>query len=115
LPAEQGTPEAPRCGFSRKVVEVLERASIPFGSFDILSDDEVRQGLKDFSQWPTYPQVALRGKTARRLDLDLTLVRRLCRPVADPDHTLIRPSFKPSFSPSVAPHLDLISPSLAPH
>jgi len=53
----KGSPEAPRCGFSRKVVEALSSDGIAFGSFDILSDDFVRQGLKAYSQWPTYPQV----------------------------------------------------------
>lgn len=53
----QGSPEAPRCGFSRKVVEALQSAGEPFGSFDILTDEAVRQGLKEYSSWPTYPQV----------------------------------------------------------
>ncbi len=53
----QGTPEAPRCGFSRKVADALKGTGVDFGTFDILGDEEIRQGLKDFSQWPTYPQV----------------------------------------------------------
>ena len=56
-PGPQGTPDAPRCGFSRKVVEALRAAGEEFGSFDILSDEGVRQGLKELSNWPTYPQV----------------------------------------------------------
>jgi glutaredoxin-related protein len=55
----QGTPEAPRCGFSRKVTEALASDGVSFGSFDILSDECVRQGLKQYSQWPTYPQVGI--------------------------------------------------------
>jgi glutaredoxin-related protein len=55
--ATQGTPDAPRCGFSRKVAEALSSDGLSFGSFDILSDEAVRQGLKQYSQWPTYPQV----------------------------------------------------------
>lgn len=53
----QGTPEAPRCGFSSRVVDALRVAGVDFGTFDILSDDAVRQGLKALSDWPTYPQV----------------------------------------------------------
>jgi glutaredoxin-related protein len=53
----KGSPEAPRCGFSRKVVDALTAAGVSFGTFDILSDEFVRQGLKQISNWPTYPQV----------------------------------------------------------
>ena len=53
----KGTPEKPRCGFSRQAVELLRQEEIPFGSFDILSDSDVRQGLKTYSDWPTYPQI----------------------------------------------------------
>jgi len=52
----QGTPEAPRCGFSARVVDALRSAGVRFGAFDILVDDAVRQGLKKLSDWPTYPQ-----------------------------------------------------------
>jgi glutaredoxin-related protein/thiol-disulfide isomerase/thioredoxin len=53
----KGTPDKPKCGFSRQAIEVLRKEEIPFGSFDILSDNDVRQGLKVFSDWPTYPQI----------------------------------------------------------
>jgi glutaredoxin-related protein len=53
----KGTPTAPRCGFSRQVVELLNDHQVQFGSFDILSDEDVRQGLKTYSDWPTYPQI----------------------------------------------------------
>eukprot|EP00884_Botryococcus_braunii_P020791 jgi/Botrbrau1/7396/Bobra.0316s0037.1 len=69
----KGTPEAPRCGFSKKVVEVLERAALPFGTFDILSDEEVRQGLKEYSQWPTYPQLYAGGELLGGCDVVLEL------------------------------------------
>lgn len=55
--AVQGTPEAPRCGFSSRVVDALRVAGVEFGIFDILNDDAVREGLKALSDWPTYPQV----------------------------------------------------------
>lgn len=53
----KGTPDAPRCGFSRTLVGLLREENIVFESFDILEDDGVRQGLKEVSNWPTYPQV----------------------------------------------------------
>lgn len=48
----KGTPDQPRCGFSRQAVDLLQNANIPFGSFDILTNEEVRQGLKTYSNWP---------------------------------------------------------------
>lgn len=65
----KGTPDAPRCGFSRTIVELLQTASVPFSTFDILSDEEVRQGLKKFSDWPTYPQFYANGELVGGLDL----------------------------------------------
>ncbi len=53
----KGNPDEPRCGFSRQLMEILKPLGVKFQTFDILSDDEVRQGLKTFSKWPTYPQV----------------------------------------------------------
>ena len=44
-------PDAPRCGFSRQIVEILQAERVLFGSFDILTDEAVRQGLKEFSAW----------------------------------------------------------------
>jgi len=52
----KGTPDSPKCGFSRQLMEILQPLNIPFKTFDILEDEEVRQGLKKFSNWPTYPQ-----------------------------------------------------------
>mmetsp|Transcript_37136 Transcript_37136/g.27449 ORF Transcript_37136/g.27449 Transcript_37136/m.27449 type:complete len:347 (-) Transcript_37136:77-1117(-) len=65
----KGKPSEPRCGFSRKIVELLNNADIPFASFDILQDEAVRQGLKTFSDWPTYPQLYVRGSLVGGLDI----------------------------------------------
>jgi Grx4 family monothiol glutaredoxin len=65
----KGTPEHPRCGFSRQVVELLQSEHIAFGAFDILTDEAVRQGLKTYSDWPTYPQVYVRGELIGGLDI----------------------------------------------
>ncbi|XP_020093366.1 monothiol glutaredoxin-S11-like [Ananas comosus] len=70
----KGTPDAPRCGFSSKVVNALRQEGISFGSFDILSDDEVRQGLKTFSNWPTYPQLYYKGELIGGCDIVLELL-----------------------------------------
>lgn len=71
--ALQGNPEAPRCGFSQKVVSALQAINVPFKSFDILSDEEVRQGLKEFSQWPTYPQLYVKGELLGGCDVILEM------------------------------------------
>ena len=65
----KGKPTAPKCGFSRQAVELLEKEKIPFGSFDILQDNDVRQGLKEFSNWPTYPQIYVNGELIGGLDI----------------------------------------------
>lgn len=65
----KGTPEQPRCGFSRRVVDVLNEHGIEYGSFDILSDEDVRQGLKSFSNWPSFPQVFCRGELLGGCDI----------------------------------------------
>lgn len=65
----KGTPAAPRCGFSRQAVEMLTASSLSFGYFDILGDEEVRQGLKTYSDWPTYPQLYVRGELVGGLDI----------------------------------------------
>ncbi|GMS80547.1 hypothetical protein PENTCL1PPCAC_2722, partial [Pristionchus entomophagus] len=65
----KGDPTAPRCGFSRTIVGMLNEHNIAFGSFDILSDEDVRQGLKEYSNWPTYPQLYLNGELLGGLDV----------------------------------------------
>ena len=65
----KGTPNAPRCGFSRQAVELLTSSNVSFAYFDILEDDEVRQGLKVYSDWPTFPQFYVRGELVGGLDI----------------------------------------------
>jgi Grx4 family monothiol glutaredoxin len=65
----KGVPTAPKCGFSRQTVELLQEETINFGSFDILTDDTVRQGLKTHSNWPTYPQIYVNGELIGGLDI----------------------------------------------
>ncbi|XP_043912267.1 glutaredoxin-3 isoform X2 [Protopterus annectens] len=65
----KGSSQEPRCGFSRQIVDLLNRHSVQFSSFDILSDEEVRQGLKTYSNWPTYPQLYVNGELIGGLDI----------------------------------------------
>ena len=65
----KGTPEQPRCGFSRQVIEIFTKEQIPIATFDILTDESVRQGLKVYSNWPTYPQIYVNGELIGGLDI----------------------------------------------
>ncbi|KAI0861997.1 glutaredoxin [Xylaria cubensis] len=65
----KGTPSAPQCGFSRQLVGLLRERSVKYGFFNILADDEVRQGLKEFADWPTYPQLWVDGELVGGLDI----------------------------------------------
>lgn len=69
----KGTPEEPQCGFSWKVVETLKGLGIDFKSFDILSDEEMRQAVKEYSNWPTYPQLYVKGKLIGGCDIVLEI------------------------------------------
>ncbi|MBC8258522.1 MAG: Grx4 family monothiol glutaredoxin [SAR324 cluster bacterium] len=53
----KGTPESPQCGFSYKVADILNAWGVPYQSFNVLSDEGIRQGVKDFANWPTIPQL----------------------------------------------------------
>ena len=52
----------PRCGFSATVVEVLKRTGVAFHAVDVLADPEIRQGIKEFANWPTIPQLYVKGQ-----------------------------------------------------
>ncbi len=58
----KGTPDSPQCGFSAQVVSILGRLIPEYGSFDVLSDGAIREGIKDFSNWPTIPQLYVDGE-----------------------------------------------------
>ncbi len=65
----KGTPTMPRCGFSAATVEVLQSLDVPFKSVDVLSEPEVWQGVKEFSEWPTIPQVYVGGQFVGGCDI----------------------------------------------
>jgi monothiol glutaredoxin len=58
----KGTPRFPMCGFSAATVEVLNELGVPFKAIDILAEQDKREGVKQFTQWPTIPQVFVGGK-----------------------------------------------------
>jgi len=65
----KGNPDLPRCGFSRQTVEILRKHGVAFDSFDILTDDNVRSGLKVINNWPTFPQLIVNGEFVGGLDV----------------------------------------------
>ena len=58
----KGTKLMPQCGFSNNVVQILNSLGLSFETFDVLSDMEIRQGIKEYSNWPTIPQVYVKGE-----------------------------------------------------
>ena len=58
----KGTPVFPQCGFSAAVVQILTHMGVKFKGIDVLTDPEIRQGIKEFSSWPTIPQLYVKGE-----------------------------------------------------
>ena len=69
----KGTSEQPQCGFSARVVAVLKKLEIEFKSFDVYSDEEIRQGIKEYANWPTIPQLYINGKFIGGCDIVVEL------------------------------------------
>ncbi|CAG8422901.1 unnamed protein product [Penicillium salamii] len=65
----KGTPSSPQCGFSRQLVGILRERSVKYGFFNILADEDVRQGLKEYAEWPTFPQLWVSGELVGGLDI----------------------------------------------
>jgi monothiol glutaredoxin len=65
----KGSPVFPQCGFSAQVVQVLSELGVKFQSYDVLSDDTLRQGIKEFSNWPTVPQLYVQGEFVGGCDI----------------------------------------------
>lgn len=65
----KGNKQEAKCGFSKQILEILNSTGVEYETFDILEDEEVRQGLKTFSNWPTYPQLYVRGDLVGGLDI----------------------------------------------
>src|ERR671917_1852911 len=58
----KGTPFFPQCGFSSRAVAILDHLGVPYETIDVLQDPEIRQGIKDYSDWPTVPQLYVKGQ-----------------------------------------------------
>jgi monothiol glutaredoxin len=65
----KGTPLFPQCGFSARVVQILKHAGVPFASVNVLEDPEIREGIKEFSSWPTIPQLYVKGEFVGGCDI----------------------------------------------
>jgi monothiol glutaredoxin len=65
----KGSKQFPACGFSNAVVQILKKEGVSFETFNILADPEVRQGLKEYSNWPTFPQLYVGGKFVGGCDI----------------------------------------------
>ncbi|CAH0727103.1 unnamed protein product, partial [Brenthis ino] len=69
----KGVPDAPRCGFSNAVVQIMRMHAVPYESHDVLSDENLRQGIKEYSNWPTIPQVFINGEFVGGCDIMLQM------------------------------------------
>ena len=65
----KGTPEAPQCGFSMAVSNILKHLNVKFEGINVLQSDEFRQGIKDFTDWPTIPQLYVKGEFVGGCDI----------------------------------------------
>jgi len=65
----KGTPQFPMCGFSGQVVQILDYLGVPFKGLNVLESDELRQGIKSFSNWPTIPQLYVKGEFVGGCDI----------------------------------------------
>lgn len=65
----KGTPGFPQCGFSGQVVQILDYMGVEYKGVNVLSSDELRQGIKDYGQWPTIPQIYVKGEFVGGCDI----------------------------------------------
>ena len=69
----KGTPLFPQCGFSSRAVAILDHLGVAYDSVDVLQDMEIRQGIKEFSDWPTIPQLYVKGEFVGGSDIVMEL------------------------------------------
>ena len=65
----KGTPQFPMCGFSGQVVQILDYLGVPYKGLNVLENDELRQGIKSYSNWPTIPQLYVKGEFVGGCDI----------------------------------------------
>ena len=69
----KGSKLMPQCGFSNNVVQIINTLGVPYETFDILADQEIRQGIKEYSSWPTIPQIYIDGEFVGGSDIAIEL------------------------------------------
>jgi monothiol glutaredoxin len=69
VPFMKGTPQQPMCGFSGQVVQILDYLGVPYKGLNVLESDELRQGIKTYSNWPTVPQLYVKGEFVGGCDI----------------------------------------------
>lgn len=72
----KGSPDFPQCGFSGQAVQVLDACNAQFVHFNIFEDEEIREGLKSYSNWPTYPQLYIKGELIGGCDIMIDLYKK---------------------------------------
>lgn len=72
----KGNKLMPQCGFSNNAVQILNTLGVPYETFDVLEDYEVRQGIKEFSNWPTIPQIYVNGQFVGGSDILIELYQK---------------------------------------
>ena len=65
----KGTPQFPMCGFSGQIVQILDYLGVPYKGLNVLESDDLRQGIKEFSNWPTIPQLYVKGEFVGGCDI----------------------------------------------
>ena len=65
----KGTPQFPMCGFSGQVVQILDHLGVPYKGINVLESDDLRQGIKSYAQWPTIPQLYVKGEFVGGCDI----------------------------------------------
>ena len=65
----KGTPNFPQCGFSGQVVQILDYVGAPYKGINVLEDDDLRQGIKEYTNWPTIPQLYVKGEFVGGCDI----------------------------------------------
>jgi monothiol glutaredoxin len=72
----KGTPAFPQCGFSGRAVQILQHCGAPFAHVNIFEDPELREALKSYSNWPTYPQLYIKGELVGGCDIMMELLQQ---------------------------------------
>ena len=72
----KGSPDFPQCGFSGQAVQVLDACNAQFVHFNIFEDEEIREALKTYSNWPTYPQLYIKGELIGGCDIMIDLYKK---------------------------------------